>query len=466
MEKIIEEIKTKTNNSTDYIYRKIKLGNNDIYIIYNESLSSSDDINNYILKSFKENIILDNNSIIPSPNLKQIKKEEILGEILSGQTIILIKDNILSVETKRNLYRGIDTPDTEKVIYGPKDSFIENYITNLGLIRRRIKSSDLWVKELKIGTLTKTKVGILYMKDIADISLVNRIEGLLKEIEIDGIIDSGYIKERLNQESNNYFPTIMSCERPDTSSVALLEGKIVIIVDNSPFVLILPTFLIDYFHPTDDYYQKNKNTTFIRVIRVLAFIIAIFLPSYYLAITTHNLSSIPLTLLTTLMQQTTSIEYPMIIEALIMILTFEILRESDLRIPSNAGSAISILGGLVLGTAAVDAGIISPMMIIIIAISAISGLVFQSIEIISAIRYFRIISLILATFLGIYGVFLGIIYLIINLASITNYDFPYLYPFSPLEVEELNDAVLKYDKKGVKKRNPILTKNIVRGKNK
>ena len=299
------------------------------------------------------------------------------------------------------------------------------------------------------------------MNNIVDYSLVKSIKNSIKKIDIDGIIDSNYISERIIKK-DSLFPVLNSTERPDLASQALLEGKIILIIDNSPYVLIIPAFFSDFFHTPDDYYEKNINVSFIRIIRLIAFIISIFLPAFYISVTTHNPDSIPINILINFIYQRMNVPFPAFMEAIIMILSFEILRESDTRIPSKMGTSVSILGGLVLGDAAVSAGIISPIMIIIIAISAISGLVFTNIEMIYSIRYFRIISLLLATFFGLYGVFISLILLITKLCSIDSFGYPYMSPFSPIVKDQLKDSIIKT--KNIK-RNPLLSqKNIIREK--
>ena len=255
----------------------------------------------------------------------------------------------------------------------------------------------------------------------------------------------------------------MMSERPDKSCMALLEGKIVILVDTSPYALILPSFFIDFFHTADDYYQKSSNATFIRIIRVFAFFIAVFLPALYISVTTRNYNLVPLPLLLMLKAGRTFVPFPAYIEALFMIVCFEILKESDLRVSQIGGSAVSILGGLILGDAAVAAGIVSPIMIIIIAISSIAGLIFTSQELVNALRIYKIGLLILSTLLGIYGVVIGCFILIYNLITVKIFGLSYLTPFIPFEKNEIKDSFIKADMK-LKKRNSVLTKNIVRGK--
>lgn len=464
MEKIVNDIR-KRLPSKDYIYKKIKIDKKELYLIFNEVLCSGNEINESILKRLTllnhKNFDLENK--LPANNIKIIKKDEIISYVNKGFVVCLTGDMIFAIEEKQKLERGITTIESELSLNGPKDSFSESFNTNLGLIRRRIKSEDLWWDEVTLGKSTETKVGILYMNNIVDKDLVEKVKARLNLIDIDGIIDSSYLKDNL-ENNNSFFPTISSTERPDKVAMSLLEGKVAIIVDMSSYVLILPNFFIDFFHTVDDYYQKSINVTFIRCIRILAFFIAIFIPAYYIAVTTYNQNSIFLSLLLLLKAQRTAVPFPAIVEALFMIISFEILRESDLRMSSTTGSAISILGGLILGDAAVSAGIMSPIMIIVIAISSIAGFVFTSIELVNAIRLYRIIFLLLATVLGVYGIYLGAIYLLYKLITLTSFDKPYLAPFSPFIKKEMNDAIYKRDNKGEKTRNPLLTNNKKRGK--
>lgn len=472
MEKILEKIKKDIGASTDFIYKEITFLDKKITLIYSELITSTDLINDFVLRPIlrvgNEKVLVPNiyeklYTILPDNNIKKIKKyQEALDDLYNGYCIILVDEQILAIEVRESLSRGISEPTSEPALQGPKDGFCENINTNLGLLRKRIKSNHLYIETMDIGASSKTKVGILYMNTICEKKLATEIKKKIKNINIDGIIDSGYIKRYLG-DKNSFFPTIMSTERTDNVAMALLEGKVVILVDNSCYALILPTFLIDYFHNPDDYYQKYLNVSFIRIIRVLAFIISIFLPAYYIAVTTINHDAIPVSMLINFTTQRLIVPFPALIEALLMSVAFEILRESDMRMSNNIGTAVSVLGGLVLGDAAVSAGIVSPIMIIVIAISAISGLVFTSVELTSAIRWWRYILMFLAAFLGIYGIFLGMLFLIISLAKINNYDKPYLYPFSPFHKKDMEDAIVFVHQKE-KRRNKYLTKNIIRGK--
>jgi len=471
MDKIIKTIKDKTGNSDDIIIRNLTVNKKEIYVIFSEVLCDGRNINDFIIRNISKLILTDNTNnlyslifnTISGTNLKETQNiMEAISYIYKGFCLILIDNKFIIVEMRASIDRGINSAESEVSIIGPKDSFNENFNTNLGLIRRRLRTNELYLKTFFLGKDSNTKIGICYMNNIARNDLVNNVINKIKTINIDGVIDSGYIREKLI-EKDSVFPVINITERPDTVSQALLEGKVAIIVDNSPYVIIIPTFFVDFLHTPDDYYQKPINTTFIRIIRLIGFITAIFLPAYYISVTTHNTSSIPITLLTNFSSQRLTVPFPAFIEALIMIISFEILRESDARIPSKMGTSVSILGGLVIGESAVSAGIVSPIMIIVIAISAISGLIFTSNALTSAIRYYRILLLIIATFFGIYGIFIGLIFLVTKLCSITSFGFPYMAPISPIIKSELNDSIIKTNKKQKHKRNPILApKNIIR----
>ena len=442
--------------SKDYIFKELKINNKTINLIYNETQIDVKTLTEIILR-LKEKDLNNLNNIIPNTN--KITKKEIITNLSIGKIIIIYKENYFSLELKQILDRTIPTIESETTLTGPKDSFTEHYNTNIGLIRKRLKTTKLFIDSNELGRYTKTKTSILYIKGIVNEELVKAIKEKLNKINIDGIVDSSYLKKSL-EETTNIFPTLITTERPDKATLALLEGKVVIIVENSPYAIILPAFFIDFFHSPDDYYQKNINTTFIRIIRLFAFIISVFTPAIYLIVTTRNYNLIPLKLLITLKAGRSFVPFPAYIEALFMIICFEILKESDLRMSKTSGSAISILGGLILGDAAVSAGIVSPIMIIVIAISSISGLMFQSIELSNSFRLYKLITILLSTILGLNGLLISITIIIYKLLTTKTINKHYLSPIIPYDKNEIKDSIIKLNNN---KRNKILTKNIKRG---
>jgi len=474
---VINEIKKETGNSPDIIIKTIPYFNHYIYVIFNEMVSNRTTINDFILEYFesdrktpykKDEIIKNIKAKLPVHKINIIDNyDELLYLLLSGFTIILTdgNDQALAIETKEKLNSGIQESKAETIIKGPKDALTENYQTNIGLIRKKLKTESLWLKEVTVGTRSKNKVGIMYINDIADIDLVNYIVDKIKDIEIDSIPDSNYIMEMISENKNNVFPDYISTERPDLVSEHLLEGKIAIIVENSQYAVIIPAVLIDFLHSPGDYYQKSINVNYTRIIRFLAIIITLLTPAIYIAITTHNHEAIPEKLLISFAAQRDGVPFPTIVEAMLMLITFEILKESDLRIPQTLGSALSIVGALVLGDAAVQAGIVSPIMVIVIAITAITGLIVSYIEMIHGLRWWRILFIIAAASLGIIGIFLISIFLIINLTSIKSFGIPYLSPIAPLNISNLNNSIFITRKRELLKRNVLTAKkNIYRSR--
>ena len=449
------------NPSIDYKIKELIINKQKIILLYNDILVNKEMINKEILSKIKElskKQIQNLDKFLPNINTEKIKKKDINNKLNNSNLILIINNNIYSIETKLITDRAISPSTNELNITGPKDSFNENINTNINLIRKRIKSKNLILKESIIGKETNTKISLLYMNNIANDKLVNEIQNKIKNINIDGIIDSSYIKKYL--DTNKLFPTIIQTERPDKASIALLEGKCIILVENSPYALILPSFFLDFFHTPDDYYQKNINTTFIRLIRLCAFLISLLTPAIYIATTTRNYNLLPYKLLIMLKAGRTFVPFPAYIEAFFMIVCFEILKETDIRMSQTSSSAVSILGGLILGDAAVSAGIVSPIMIIVIAISSISGLIFSSLELSNALRTYKILLLILSSILGIYGVLIGLIYLIINLINTKTFNYKYLSPIYPFNKNEIKDSFIKLKNT---KRNSYLTNNINRG---
>ncbi len=455
---IINKLK-KEISSTDYIFKDITICNKLVTLIFNEVLTDSNSINEllyYLLTKVNKKDLNNFINKIPISNSIIIKEKDVKQYLNLGYVVIIYK-HIYAVELKSHEGRGVQTINSELSIGGAKDSFCENINTNLSLIRRRIKK-DLLVETLNIGRISQTKVNILGINGIVSNTLIKNVKKRLEKIDIDGIMDSSYLKFSL-EDGKNLFPTIMMSERPDKCSMALLEGKVVILVENSCYGLILPSFLLDFFHTTDDYFQKSFNTTFIRIIRLFAFLIAVFLPALYISVTTRNYDLVPFPLLLMLKAGRSFVPFPAYIEALFMIIAFEILKESDLRMSTTSGSAVSILGGLILGDAAVSAGIVSPIMIIIIAISSIAGLIFTSVELVNALRIYKIFLLFLGTILGIYGVMFGGIIMFLNIFKTKIFGFKYL----EFDKNEIKDSIIKIDD-NVRKRNTRLTNNVLRGR--
>lgn len=469
-QEIIKNIKQKTGDSSDIIIKTISVFDTEINIVFSEPMCDRVTINEFILEFFEKfrkdekvkDLVKYIKSKLPAHKITKINNySDLYYNLLSGFTIILIDgiDECLSIETKAKLNSGILPAQAEMVIKGPKDAFTEDYQTNLGLVMKRLKDCQLRVKEHVLGRRSQTKVSVLYIDDIVNQELVKSVQDKISRIDIDAIADSNYIAELISDNKKNVFTDYLSTERPDVVTNHLLNGKIAIIVENTQYAVIIPILFIEFFHSSEDYYHKVFNVNYTRFIRLIAFIITLIVPAVYIAITTHNHEAIPAKLLISFSAQRSGVPFPSIVEALLMLITFEILKESDLRIPKALGSALSIVGAIVLGQAAVEAGIVSQIMVIVIAITAISGLIVSSSELVYGIRWWRIIFILASATLGIIGVFLAGSLLIINLSSIKSFGILYLSPLAPLNFENQNNGIFITNKRKFKKRDTITAKN-------
>ena len=433
----------KINNSSDLIIRYLKIKNNKIAYLFLEGNVSDDKISNYFMKNINTiaNSNKDINNLyeklknqIPNSNIKIVDKfKNIYYFLSSGFTIIFIDnvDKCIAIETRATLERSISEPTAEVTFKGPKDSFNENHNLNIGLIRKRIKDENLVIEENTIGDKTKTKVTICYLKDKANQNIVDKLKTRIIESKVESILDSGNVKKIIGESTKTNYPLIKSSERPDPVCQSLLLGKICIIVENSPDVLIFPTYFLDYFKTSEDYYQKPFNVNFTRLLRIISFIITLLTPAIYIALTTYNQEAVPDNLLLSLLNQRESVPFPTYLEIIILTITFEILRESDIRMPSLMGTSISIVGALVLGDAAANAGIVSPFAIIIIAITSVCDLIFSDIDFINATRFWRLMFIISAAFLGLVGITSTMIIFITHLVDASELNIPFMYQIIP-----------------------------------
>jgi len=448
-------------DTPDLVERKIKYSFSCVHIYYIETICSSEQINNFVLKNLTNpNGPRRFKDILAGPNFKEIDLGRLEFYLYNGFTALVYKGKIYVIETKASLDRSVSFPEMEQDLYGAKDALLENYQKNIGLIKRRLKSSHLKTKEYKLGRFTQTATGVLYVDNITDMSLVKRIDALLNKIDTDSVIDVGELKQFLTMDKGNVFPPTKLTERPDVIVKALLDGKVVIVMDTSPFAIILPAVLADFINPISDKYLYQRNANNLKILRMICFFLTIFTPAFYIAIITYNQETIPASLLTNFITQNEGIPFPATIETFFMIFICEMLRESDIRFPNNFSSSISILGALILGDAAVSANIVSPIMIIITALTFISSMIFSNVELSGAIRIWRFITMIISSFYGLYGVALAFIFFIVSLSSYSSFGLPYTFPVVPFSLPYLKETLYESDIHDNKKRSPYLTKNI------
>jgi spore germination protein KA len=373
---------------------------------------------------------------------------KMLLSLLSGQTILLIDgwNQAISCAAEGGDLRAITEPTTEPAVRGPKDSFVESLITNTAMVRRRIKSPNLWVETMQLGEITQTDVAIMYVKGIVNDKLLTEVKERLGKIEADEVASSNTIQEWINDDTWTPWPTLFVTERPDVVAGNLMEGRIAIFVNGTPIPLLLPATWNQFFQTAEDYYLRWQIASFLRLLRISSFIITLFGPSLFIAFIAFHPELIPTPLLVSLTAQRQGIPFPVFVEALLMEFTFEVLREAGVRMPRPIGQAVSIVGALVLGEAAVAAGIVSSSMVIVVAGTAIASFTIPHHSMMDPVRLLRFLMMSLAASFGLYGVGLGVIVLVAHTCSVRSFGIPYLAPFAPLIASDWKDTIIRFPK--------------------
>lgn len=457
----LEYVKRTLGESVDILIKEFRFGfeeNLKGAIICIDGLVNMDLISASILKpliydtSYKikidktQSIELDsiNTNLLSTGEVKKVSVfDDVLHDVLSGNTLLLVEGSkeALSIGTRKWESRGVNEPAGENVVRGPRQGFTETLRFNTALIRRIIKSYDLRFIYLKVGKQTKTDVVITYIKDIAKQEMIDELKKRLEKIKIDSVLDSGYVEAYIEDAPFSIFSTVAYSEKPDTVAGKLMEGRAAVIVDGSPTVLTVPMVFMESFQTAEDYYIRPVYATTLRIIRLISYLITILAPALYVAVTTFHQELIPTTLLFTMTAGVSGVPFPALFEALIMMITFDILKEAGLRLPKPIGSAVSIVGALVIGEAAVQAGIIGPFMVIIVAITAIASFVLpMQIDSSTILRY---MLLVLGGVAGGFGILTGLLAFSVYLASLYSFGVPYMAPVMPLSRQAMKDTFIR-----------------------
>ena len=453
-------IKAATNNSSDIVIRQFSFseyGTLNAALIYTDGLTDSKTINRSIVEPLMNAASTDLIECIRKNSLLTIESTVLtVGEVdetctldnaieafLSGNAVLLI-DGISSacmINCKGWEKRSISEPSSESVIRGPRESFTESIRTNTALLRRKIKNPDLVFEALKLGQRTRTTVCISYIKGVANTELINDVRTRLNSIITDSILESGYIEQYIEDAPFSLFSTVGNTEKPDVAAAKLLEGRVAILVDGTPNILTAPMLFIESFQSAEDYYSRPYFMSMLRMVRYVAFFTNLIVPAAFVAITTYHHELIPTTLLMTMAKAREGVPFPAALESIIMLTAFEILREAGVRLPRPIGQAMSIVGALVMGEAAVSAGLISAPMVIVVAITAVS--IFAVPNQADAAAIIRFIMIVLAATMGNFGVTIGVLGVLIHLSSLKSFGFPYLSPIVPLQKGAEKDSLVR-----------------------
>ena len=447
VEKEINKLKKSLNESVDFSYRYFKKDGQIIGFVYLKSIIDSQLFSSaiyYPIQTYKGEITFDNlkNDLIKCIDIKDAKKEDMIKEILDGRVILLsnFSNEILSIDLLKFPTRSPSEPPTSPVIQGPREGFVEDLQTNVTLIRRRVKSQDLVMDVVRVGSLTQTKVCITYLKGIANKKIVKQIREKLSKIKIDGVLDSYNILFYLENRPGSLFKQIGNTEKPDIVVSKLLEGKVALIVDNSPIVLTIPFIFIEDLQNSNDYYTNHHYSSFVRIIRLLGLLIALIAPGFYLALQLYHYNILPLNFLITIADTTQGLPFTPFLEILFIFLLFQVLYEVSLRLPSYLGLATSVVGALILGDTGVKAGLISPPGVIIVALSKIA--LYTIPEQAPQITVLQLVFIVLGGSLGLIGIVSGMVYVANYLNNFDSFATPYLAPYSPRISQDLKDAIL------------------------
>ena len=368
----------------------------------------------------------------------------ILRAILYGDTALIVQGNktALTINTKGWRTRGIKEPDSERVLQGPREGFDEAAMFNLAMIRRKLLTPDLHIEQLRIGRRSDTLVFVCYLDSLTDKQTLKELKRRLSKIDIDAILDSNYIAENIRDNKYSLFKTTGTTERPDVVAARLLEGRIAIVVDGTPMVLTLPYLFSENFQSDEDYYINFTISSLSRILRWFCFFITISIPGVFVALITHHFDLIPTHFAITLLRLRAGVPIASVVECIVLIFAFEILKEAGLRMPQNLGHALSVVGGLVIGQAAVEAGIISAPMLITVAFSAITGLMVP--RLMSAVFYWRLFIVLASAILGIFGYFIASSVLVIQIFSMSSFGIDYTESFTAPNTQSLKDSFVRF----------------------
>ncbi|MCH5162350.1 MAG: spore germination protein [Clostridiales bacterium] len=452
----VQRILDKFETPSNVVSRELKAGSVSGAVIYHPDLVDSAILRSVVfaLEHCEEKTLEDFAKYVLYESETELSEEvdDSINSLLSGDMLLCVEgdDRYLVINARSYEKRAVTEPPTETVMRGPREGFIEDLKTNLSLLERRLKTPDLAIERLTVGRRTKTNIAMCYIKGIADPRVVKKVKKHLDEIDIDGITDSNYLVPYLEENPLSLFTQVGMAEKPDIVTAKMLEGRVAIIVDGSPIVVTVPFVLVEDFQSGEDYYQRSMFATFIRVIRYVGLALALLLPALYVALQNFHYMLIPVRFMITLMAAIKGLPLSPLAETLCVLLLFEIIRETSVRMPRAVGMAMSIVGALVLGETAVNAGIISSPAVMVTALSSIA--MFAVPNMIGSTSVLRLAFTIMGGLCGLYGLILAVLFTLHYICSMNGYGAPYLAPMTPLIYSDFKDSIERAPLKDLKKR--------------
>lgn len=458
-------------SSSDVVFFEFKISNKNGLLIYDDPVTDKEGLGKLVvapLSNYKKSPDIE--SIckhIFSPQAEVVYDvDTAVDSVVTGNCLLLIDgdDKAIKIDLLKYTSRGITEPPTSAVVKGPREGFTENLKTNIGLIRRRIKAESFTVEKITVGKYSKTDVSVMYLNDVADDNIVKTVIDRINKIDIDGAPDSSYIAKSIVEHKVALIKQVGNTEKPDILMAKILEGRVGILVDGSPIAITVPYLIIEDFQSSEDYFQNHYRANMQRVLRFISIVLALMLPSSFVAAQLFHLQIIPLNFLLTIVNSIKGIPLSPSFEMFFTLLIFEILNEASVRMPKYVGMALSVVGALVLGDTAVRAGIVSTPTIMIMALSGIC--LYTVPELVDSMSFLRLMYLIVAGSIGGYGMVLLTCFLFIYLVSLENFNVPVMAPFAPMKTADFKDTLLMTNLTSMKRRPlSIKPKNKVRMKN-
>jgi len=456
----IDYINTMLDHPDDLKLRQLKLGPSEILcaIMYIDGLVDEQSVQQSVFGSIQDTSEKDYPKkakdlfdyiywhVIADANVEKCESfDDLSYHLLSGFTIFFIDglNKVLLIDTLGGEYRAIEEPVTETLIRGPREGFIENIQQNLSIVRRRLKDTNLRFKTFNIGRRSKKSLAVVYIDGIVNPKLLKEVNRRLQTIDIDSVSESGYIEAWIQDSYLSPFPQIINTERPDKVIAAILQGKVAILLDGTPYALIAPSVFVSVLQSPEDYYERWTIGSLLRILRYFGAFVSVILPSLYIALISMQPDMLPTELALSIAGTREGVPFPPVVEAFMMIITMELLQEAGARLPQTIGQTVGIVGGLVIGEAAVQAGIVSPIMVIVVALTAIANFTIPSFSISISFRIIRFGFMIAATMFGLYGIILVYIMINIHLVNLKSFGIPYSTPFAPFFKSDWSDVIIR-----------------------
>lgn len=481
----LELVRQEIGHNWDVHFREFNIGHTGIrsIVIFVDGLSDKDLIDKHIMPTLMGNFLAEykqdhpyikgsisnefiKNEVLSISEVEEVGSiKELASKVLTGSTALLIDGlpDALILGTTKLKTRTIEEPLSEALVRGPRVGFTESLSDNTSLLRGSGENENLSLVKFQVGSHSKKDLVVAYIKDIVDPDLVQEVEKRIKKIDIDNVPESGYVEQLIEDNYLSPFPQVQNTERPDRVIAALMEGRVAILLDGTPFALIVPVTLSMMLQSPEDYYERWIPGTFIRLLRYLAAVLALFTPSLYIAFISFHSGLIPTKLAISIIGSRSGVPFPALIEALFMEISIEILREAGLRLPKPIGPAMGIVGGLIIGEAAVEAGIVSPVLVIVVALTAISSFAIPQYSTGFTLRILRYPAMFCAAVFGLYGVILFFLFMTSHLVKLKSFGVPYLSPIVPYRLSEWKDLMVRMPLMMMKRRPKMMhTKNPIR----